>query len=254
MYSLAGRRILVTRTAGQSAKLSGGISDAGGIAVEVPVLEIIPPESFEPLDDALKHLDQYDWLILTSTNTIKAICERAQRFGVRPSQAKDLKVAAVGRATAEDAAHFGFKIDVVPQSQVAEGLLDALGTQLQGKRVLLPRAAVARDLIPDELRATGAIVDVVDAYRNAIPKDAPKKLRSALEGGVDAVTFTSSSSVTHLAEVVHAAGLAFPFPGVKAVSIGPITSATLRELGWVPDAEADPHDIPGLVRAVISQF
>ena len=251
---LAHRRILVTRSARQSAKLSDAISAIGGIPIEVPVLEIVPPMSFGPLDDALTHLDRYDWLILTSTNTMSAICSRAQRFAVQPQKAEGLKVAAIGRATAEDAKGFGFRIDVVPQSQVAEGLLEALGDSIRGKRVLLPRAAIARDLIPDTLRVTGAIVDVVDAYRNAIPHDAPDKLRAALASNIDAATFTSSSSVTHLADVARAAGIAFPFAGVKAISIGPVTSATLREHGWPPDAEANPHDIVGLIAAVITQF
>ena len=185
---------------------------------------------------------------------MSAICSRAQRFGVQPQKAQGLKVAAIGRATAEGAKDLGFRIDVVPQAQVAEGLLEALGESLRGKRVLLPRAAIARDLIPDTLRATGAIVDVVDAYQNAIPQDAPDKLRAALANRIDAATFTSSSSVTHLAEVARAAGIAFPFAGVKAISIGPITSATLHELGWPPIVEADPHDIPGLIAAVINSF
>ena len=251
---LVRKRILVTRSAKQSAKLSDAILSLGGVPVEVPVLEIVPPDSFGPLDDALQNLDRYDWLILTSTNTMSAVCSRAQRFAVQPQQAQSLKIAAIGRATAEDARHFGFRVDVIPELQVAEGLLHALGDSLRGKRVLLPRAAIARDLIPDTLRATGAIVDVVDAYQNAIPQDAPAKLRAALATRIDAATFTSSSSVTHLAEVARAAGIAFPFAGVKAISIGPITSATLREHGWPPAIEAHPHDIPGLIAAVISIF
>jgi len=112
------------------------------------------------------------------------------------------------------------------------------------------RAEVARDVIPEALRAAGAHVDVVEAYRNAMPAEAPEHLRHVLGQGIDAATFTSSSSVTHLADAARAAGIAFPFDGVKAVSIGPITSQTLREAGWEPTAEASPSDIPGLVAAV----
>jgi uroporphyrinogen-III synthase len=247
---LAGRRILVTRSERQSAKLSDGITASGGVPVEVPVLEIVPPGSFEPLDEALKHLDRYDWLILTSANTISAICARAQQFAVKLEKAEGLKVAAIGRATAEAAKDFGFKVDVIPQAQVAEGLLAALGEAVRGKRILLPRAAIARDVLPDRLHEAGAVVDVVDAYRNVIPETAVNDLRSALSSRIDAATFTSSSSATHLAEVARAAGFDFPFDGVKAVSIGPITSATLQELGWAPAIEADPHDISGLIAAV----
>ena len=116
---------------------------------------------------------------------------------------------------------------------------------------MLARAAIARDVIPDALRQAGAEVDVVDAYRNVMPEDAPEQLRQALAAGIDAATFTSSSSVTHLAEAAQAAGIRFPFAGVPAVSIGPITSQTLRELGWEPAVEASPSDIPGLIDAVV---
>jgi uroporphyrinogen-III synthase/uroporphyrinogen III methyltransferase/synthase len=219
--------------------------------VEVPVLEIIPPESYAPLDDAIGHLDRYDWLVLTSTNTLDALCCRCARFGVNPAKAEGLNVAAVGRATAEAARSYGFRVTVVPEAQVAEGLVSALGERVRGKRVLLPRAAVARDVIPDALREAGAEVDVVDAYRNVLPEAAPEQLRLALAEGIDAATFTSSSSATHLAKTANQAGIAWPFAGVPAVSIGPITSQTLRDLGWEPAVEANPFDIPGLIAAVV---
>jgi uroporphyrinogen-III synthase len=120
-----------------------------------------------------------------------------------------------------------------------------------GTRILLARAAVARDLIPDALRAAGATVDVVDAYRNAMPEAAPEQLRRALADGIDVATFTSSSSVTHLAAAAEAAGIGWPFEGAAAASIGPITSQTLREKGWEPAIEANPSDIPGLIAAVV---
>jgi len=249
--SLAGKRVLVMRSARQSAKLSDGLRALGAIPEEVPVLEIVPPESYAPLDDALKHLDRFDWLILTSTNTLQEVSLRSQRFGLNPARAESLRVAAIGRATAEAARHFGFRVDLVPEVQVAESLVAALAPQIAGKRVLLARAAIARDVIPDALRAAGAQVDVVDAYRNVLPEDAPKKLRAALASGIDAATFTSSSSVTHLAEAAKKAGVPFPLAGVSAVSIGPITSQMLRELGWEPAAEASPSEIPALLDAVV---
>jgi uroporphyrinogen-III synthase/uroporphyrinogen III methyltransferase/synthase len=141
-------------------------------------------------------------------------------------------------------------VDLVPETYVAESLVAALQNQIAGKRVLLARVAVARDVIPDALRASGAIVDVVDAYKNVMPETAPQQLRHAYARGLDAATFTSSSSVTHLAHAAKAAALAFPLKDVRAISIGPITTQTLRALGWPPVAEADPHDIPGLIAAV----
>jgi uroporphyrinogen-III synthase len=161
-----------------------------------------------------------------------------------------LKVAAIGEATAAAARQAGLPVALVPETYVAEALIDCLADQVPGKRILLARAEIARDVIPDALRAAGAQVDVVDAYRNVMPATAPELLRAALEKGIDAATFTSSSSVTHLADAARAVGIAFPFAGVRAVSIGPITSQTLRELGWEPAAEAKVSDIPGLIDAV----
>jgi uroporphyrinogen-III synthase len=250
---LAHKRILVTRAAHQAGKLSEGLRAAGADPIEVPVLEIQPPSSYAPLDTALRNLNTYDWLILTSANSVRALVERTAACGLVHNNANP-QIAAVGKATAEAARQAGFTVALTPKEYVAESLIESLSNLTEGQRVLLARAAIARDLIPDTLRATGAIVDVVDAYQNAIPHDAPDKLRAALASRIDAATFTSSSSVTHLDEVARAAGIAFPFAGVKVISIGPITSATLRELGWPPDAEANPHDIPGLIAAVIAQF
>ena len=247
---LAGRRVLVTRAVHQAGKLSDGLRALGAEPVEVPVLEIRPPASFEPLDAALRKLGDYDWLILTSANTVRAVTDRAAELGLELAQPEGLKVAAVGEATAAAARKTGLQIGFVPDAYVAESLVAGLMGQIPGQRILLARAAVARDVIPDALREAGTEVDVVDAYRNVLPEAAPDQLRLALEQGIDAATFTSSSSATHLAEAARQAGTAWPLAGVPAVSIGPITSRTLRELGWEPAAEANPHDIAGLVAAI----
>jgi uroporphyrinogen-III synthase/uroporphyrinogen III methyltransferase/synthase len=251
---LAGRRILVTRAVHQAGKLSDGLRALGAEPVEVPVLEIRPPASFEPMDAALGKLDSYDWLILTSANTVRALSLRAAELGLGLAQPEGLKVAAVGEATAAAARGAGLQIAFVPEAYVAESLVEGLMGQIRGQRILLARAAVARDLIPDALREAGAEVDVVDAYRNVLPEAAPEQLRLALAQGIDAVTFTSSSSATHLAEAARQAGIAWPLAGVPAVSIGPITSQTLRDLGWESAIEANPSDIPGLVAAVAQFF
>jgi uroporphyrinogen-III synthase/uroporphyrinogen III methyltransferase/synthase len=251
---LAGRRVLVTRAVHQAGKLSEGLRALGAEPVEVPVLEIRPPESFKPLDAALARLDGYDWLILTSANAVRAIAERAAELCIALIQPAGMRVAAVGEGTAAAAREAGFSLTFVPESYVAESLLDGLAGQGAGKRILLARAAAARDLIPDALHAAGAQVDVVDAYRNFMPEAAPGQLRQALAEGIDAATFTSSSSVTHLARAAHAAGILWPFDKIPAISIGPITSGTLRELGWEPAVEASPSDIPGLIIAVAGAF
>jgi uroporphyrinogen-III synthase len=250
LLPLAGRRVLVTRALHQAGKLSEGLRALGAEPVEVPVLEIRPPASFAPLDAAILTFNSYNWLILTSANTVRALLERAAVLGVGLAQPAGLKVAAVGEATAAAARKAGFIVTFVPVSYLAESLVTGLAAQAAGQRVLLARAAVARDVIPDALRTAGAEVDVVDAYRNVLPEAAPEQLQNAFAEGIDAATFTSSSSATHLAEAASAAGINWPFAGVPAVSIGPITSQTLRELGWEPAAEANPSDIPGLIAAL----
>jgi uroporphyrinogen-III synthase/uroporphyrinogen III methyltransferase/synthase len=247
---LLGRRVLVTRAAHQAGKLSEGLRALGAEPVEIPVLEIRPPANFEGLDAVLRQLDSYDWLILTSANAVRALVERAAALGIAPPQPVRFKVAAIGKATAAAARGVGLQVDFVPEAYVAESLVDGLLARAAGQRILLARAAVARDVIPDALRAAGAEVDVVEAYRNVLPDAAPEQLRQALGKGIDAATFTSSSSATHLAEAARVAGVRWPLAGVPAVSIGPITSQTLCELGWPPAAAANPSDIPGLITAV----
>jgi len=248
---LAGKRVLVTRAAHQAGKLSEGLRTLGAEPVEVPVLEIRPPESYDALDAALMWIDSYDWLVFTSANSVAALQVRAMELGVSLRNRRP-RIAAVGRATSEaleKQAHL--KVSLTPGEYVAESLVAELAPQAAGCRVLIVRAAIARDVIPGALRAAGAKVEVVEAYRNVMPESAPWLLRSALEKGIDAATFTSSSSVTHLADAARAAGIAFPFAGVAAISIGPITSQSLREHGWEPKAEASVSDIQGLLQAVI---
>jgi len=248
---LAGRRILVTRAAHQASKLSDGLRALGAEPVEVPVLEIRPPESYGALDAALRRLNSYDWLIVTSANSIPIIHVRAMDLGIALTELKP-KIAAVGRATAQAVQMFlHLEVALTPKEYVAESLVSALAPQVAGKRVLLARAAIARDVIPEALRAAGAHVDVVDAYRNVLPETAPDLLRRALATRIDAATFTSGSSATHLAEAAKQAGVPFPLPGVAAISIGPITSQALHELGWPPVAEAAPHNIEGLLEVTV---
>jgi len=254
----SGRRLLVTRAAHQSGRLSEALRVVGAEPVEVPVLEIRPPKSYEPLDAALRRLDGYDWLIFTSVNTAQAFQARAAALGVSLGSSR-ARIAAIGSGTAaalREQLHL--EVALTPKEYVAESLVALLRGEISGKRVLLARATTARDVIPDALRAAGAQVDVADAYRNVLPESAPELLRKAVDSHLgqrlDAATFTSSSTVTHLAEAARRAAVAFPLAGVPAISIGPITSETLRGFGWEPAAEARPSDIDGLVAAVLRAF
>jgi uroporphyrinogen-III synthase len=248
---LKGRRVLVTRATHQAGRLSEGLRALGAVPVEVPVLEIRPPESYGPLDQALKKLNTFHWLVLTSANTVHTLAARCVELGVDFQGVELLSVAAVGSATAEAARKAGMRVTLVPERYVAESLIEALGESVRGKRVLLARAMVARDVIPEALAVLGAELAVVDAYQTVLPEGSRVLLSEALAEGLDAATFTSSSSVRNLAEVAREAGVAFPLKGVKAVSIGQVTSATLREFGWEPAAEAGVSDVAGLIEALV---
>jgi uroporphyrinogen-III synthase len=251
---LTNRRILVTRAAHQASKLSEGLRSLGAEPVEVPILEIRPPGSFAALDSALHDVASYDWLIFTSTNTVQAVLNRAKLLNLDFSISARAKVAAIGSSTAAALQNAGLQVDFIPASYVAESLVEGLASYWPGQRILLARASQARDVIPEALRTAGATVDVVDAYRNVLPADAPEKLRAALATKLDAVTFTSSSSVTHLAQAAAKAGIPFPLQGIPAISIGPVTSQTLQEHNWLPAIQANPSDVPGLIAAVADFF
>jgi uroporphyrinogen-III synthase len=251
---LAGRRILVTRARHQAGQLSSQLAALGAEVVEIPAIEILPPESFEALDAALRGLSQYEWLIVTSANTVRSLRDRMAAAGVGSRDFSLLKIAAVGSGTAHALRELGLAVHVTPEEYVAESLLAALGDQLRGARVLLARASVARDIIPQTLAARGAQVDVVDAYRTVIPADSAKQIAhlfSSAETSPHAATFTSSSTVTNFFHLLQSAGIDKAPAGMRAISIGPITSQTLRDRKWEPAAEAEPHDLPGLVRAAV---
>ena len=250
---LEGRKILVTRARHQAGRLSEELRARGAEVVEVPAIEIEPPDSWEGLDRAIRQISEYQWLIVTSANAVRALRERMRVLQVGSEALAHLRIAAVGSATAGALREAGLEPAVVPREYVAESLIEALGDQVRGQRILLARAAIARDLIPDALRAREASVEVVDAYRTVIPLDSIEQIRRLFEG-VDplpeAATFTSSSTVTNFLALLEAAGVSVPL-GMRAISIGPITSRTLRERGLEPAAEAEPHDLEGLVQAAV---
>ena len=251
--ALAGRTILVTRARQQAGRLSEALRTRGATVLEIPAIAIEPPHSYAPLDAALRKLSEYQWLIVTSANGAEALRTRSAELGIAPEAFAHLEIAAVGSATAAALREAGLAVTLTPREYVAESLVEALGERIAGQRVLLARAMVARDVIPDALRAQGAAVDVVDAYRTVVPAESVTAIRTIFGAGgrlPDAATFTSSSTVANFLALLEAAGMDRPAQ-IKAVSIGPVTSATLRERGWEPAAEADPHDLSGLVEAVV---
>ncbi len=182
----------------QASVLSSGLRELGAEVVDIPFIEIRKPRSYKPLDSALKSLQDYDWLVLTSVNGVDAVWERLHELDLTKRQLKRLKVAAIGPATRKAIEERGIKVNVVPEEYVAESVVKSLRKQIAGKRVLLARARVARDVIPRELRKLGAKVEVVEAYETVIPQSSRARLRSILRDSKrrpDVITFTSSSTV-----------------------------------------------------------
>ncbi|MGC2446333.1 MAG: uroporphyrinogen-III synthase [Candidatus Sulfotelmatobacter sp.] len=266
---LTGIRILVGRAKHQAGSLSAELRKLGAHVLEIPFIEIRKPRSFKPLDSALKNLNTYDWLILTSVNGVEAMWDRIEQMRVElpwksgpsgprstrqnvqaSSPERPLRVAAIGPATKKSIEQRGLKVDVVPKEYVAESVVRSLKGKVKGKRVLLVRAKVARDVIPRELRKAGAHVDVVEAYETVVPQSSRRKLLAALKNESKrphVVTFTSSSTVKNFVALV---GKRADLKGIQMASIGPVTSATLRGLGIPVDIAAKEFTIPGLVTAI----
>jgi uroporphyrinogen-III synthase len=256
---LSGLRIVVGRARHQASALSSGLRKLGAEVAEIPFIEIRKPRSYKPLDSALKNLPHYDWLILTSVNGVEALWERLDKLHLTKKQLKHLKVAAIGPATSKAIEKRGTKVDVVPEEYIAESVVESLRDRVAGKRVLLARARVARDVIPRELRSLGALVDVVEAYETVIPESSRTKLRTILKDAKrrpHVITFTSSSTVRNFVALLgknmsrRRPRKPSAFDDVRFASIGPVTSSTLRELGLPVDIEAKEYTIPGLIKAI----
>jgi uroporphyrinogen III methyltransferase/synthase len=227
----------VTRAAGQAEEFSARLREAGAVVLEYPVIEIGPPASWEPVDAAIASLSAYDWIVFTSANAARIFWDRA---GAAVTGAR---VCAVGPATGRAVEAAGRRVDLVPGEFVGEGALASLRQAgVAGQRVLLPRATVARDVLPDGLREAGAQVDVVDVYRNVLPAS-PAPFPEA----VDWVTFTSASTVKNLLVLAGREVL----EGVKIGSIGPQTSAVLRMHELPVTVEAEPSTTEGLLDAML---
>jgi uroporphyrinogen-III synthase len=262
-HPLTGTRILVGRAQHQAGSLSSSLRSLGASVIEIPFIQIRKPQSFAPMDEALKNLKTYEWLILTSANGVDAMWQRLGKLRITRRHLKHLQIAAIGPATKKAIVKHGLKVKMVPEEYVAESVVRGLRDKVNGKRVLLVRAKVARDVIPDSLRAAGAQVDVVEAYETVVPEKSKMRLRALFkskERRPHVVTFTSSSTVRNFAELlgrtnsrVSRAGksAAAAFNNVQFASIGPVTSGTLRELQMPVAIEAREFTMGGLIRAIV---
>jgi uroporphyrinogen-III synthase len=255
---LVGLRVLVGRARHQASALSSGLCELGARVVEIPFIEIRRPRSHKRLDAALKKLHEYDWLVLTSVNGVEAMWDRLQKLRLSRKHLRHLKVAAIGPATKQAIEKRGMKVDVVPREYIAESVVKSLRQRVRGKRVLLARAKIARDVIPRELRKLGAQVDVVEAYETVIPRSSARRLRAMLSNPrrrPDVITFTSSSTAKNFVVLLHgrdARAYMSRLQHICLASIGPVTSATLRKLGLGADIEAKQYTIPGLIKAIVA--
>ncbi len=250
---LWGKSVVVTRSRRQASKLVELLSAAGARCLEVPTIEIGPPDDFGLLDQALNNLSPYHWVIFTSANGVAAFMARLLAQGKDVRALGGAKIAAIGPATAESLRAYGLNADVVPPAFKAEVLLETLSPHVTpGSRMLLARAQIAREVLPEGLLRLGARVDVVPVYKARPPAGMPPEAEASLkEGRVDILTFTSSATVHNFVKLLGRERFAVLAAKAMVASIGPITTSTLKEYGVTPQIEPGDYTIPALVKAII---
>ncbi len=253
---LRGKRILVTRARSQALSLVQRIESLGGEVVEFPTIEIRPPESYGPLDQAINQIGSYDWLIFTSVNGVEQFLDRFEKLGKNIADLAGIEVGAIGPETAKRLTATQIQPSLVPKQYQAEGILEALISEtVLGKRILIPRAAKARDILPETLRQWGARVDVVEAYQTVLPQvDVSALCQLLREGTIDMITFTSSSTATNFAAMLRDQDLPRLLSRAVIACIGPITRKTVEDLGMRSEVVSVEFTIPGLVSAMVDYF
>ena len=249
---LAGMRVLVTRARQQASALSGRLAELGAVPIEYPTIEIQPVEDAAPFEEAITSIERFSWIVFTSTNGVDAFWERLKKFGRDARALANAKICAIGPSTAAALEAHGLTADWLPRAFVTDSILEGFGQfDLKGAQVLMARADIAPPMLADGLRAMGAEVADVTAYRTVPSSESRQRLLSVLERfEVDAVTLTSSSTARNLVDGID--GRLDLLRGLTIASIGPVTSGTARDLGLTIDVEAQIHTIDGLVQALLS--
>ena len=251
---LFGRRIVVTRPRIQASRFVESLEQQGAYVVQFPTIETVPVESYERLDAALDELSSYDWAIFTSVNGVRYFFDRLRDRQQDIRSLAGVRLAAIGPETARAVEALHLRIDAVPEEYRAEALIPVLG-KVKGQRILLPRAAEAREILPQELQAAGAQVDVIAVYNTIQPQTQTQELRELLQTAqVDLITFTSSSTVHNFMAV-------FPDDNIPAMlrnaaigCIGPITADTAREYGLTVRVQPEQYTIPAFTQAIMEYF
>jgi uroporphyrinogen III methyltransferase / synthase len=248
---LQGRTIVVTRPDSDGDPLAEGLRRAGATVICAPAIRLIPPRSWKPLDRALKDLGGFDALVFTSANAVDAFFDRAELLGVRPARPE--RLFCIGPATLKALKTQGWKAATLPGESRAEGLTK-LFKDVRGWRVLIPRAARAREVLPKFLRKAGAVVVVAPAYRTVADRDGLRRLKGLAATPVDAVAFTSASTVDQTAQALGRAGMRRLFARARAASIGPITTRALGRRGVLSPIQAPQASAAALCRALIGRL
>lgn len=251
---LFGKTVVVTRARAQASELTKKLEEQGARVIEVPAIKIVPPSDYAPLQQAIAELDSYKWLVFTSTNGVEYFFKQLMAAGKDSRSLHQVKIAAIGSATAKALTAYGITADLIPSAYKAEELADALKEQITaGDKILLARAKVAREVLPESLRAIGAEVNVVTAYETVADCENKADLIEALESGeADMVTFTSSSTVTNLLKVL--GDKKSLLEKVQLAVIGPVTAETCKKHGLVPTIAAEEYTIDGLMSAIEAYY
>jgi uroporphyrinogen III methyltransferase/synthase len=259
---LRGRTIIITRALAQSAEFTAELEGYGARVVACPTIEIVEPVSYAPLDEALDHLYGYDWIIFTSTNGVDYFMRRLSARNQDVSELDDLRVCAIGSATADRLRDMSVHVDVVPGEFKAEGVFDALANYLGGREqfdclnFLIPRAAVARDHLPLALEEAGARADVVPVYRTIAAQNTDRARIEALivGGAIDCITFTSASSVKNFAGLFDTPDLSQLLTDVRIACIGDITARTAAAYNLSTDIQPIESTTAALARAIADYY
>ncbi len=253
---LFGRNIVITRAREQASDFRAALEELGAHCIEFPTIAIAPPPSWEPLDEAIRKIATYDWVIFTSVNGVRCFMERLLAGGRDVRELKGVRLAAIGPKTAEAIEALMLRPDLVPSEYRAEAILDALSTEeLRGKRFLMPRAMVAREILPEKLQEWGAHVDVVPAYQTVLPEvEAPGIAKLFREGAIDCLTFTSSSTVSNFFALLGKEEILEYLNRTAVACIGPITADTAEKFGVKTSIMPTAYTIGGLVESIVSHF
>jgi uroporphyrinogen III methyltransferase/synthase len=251
---LFGKGIVITRPEKQADDLAALLEREGAHVFHFPTIKIGPPKDWKSLDASLNTLDTYNWIIFTSANGVQYFFERLSAQGHDIRDLKGIKICCIGPATARQVQAKGIKVDLVPEQYISEGILQSFAAgKIQGQKVLLPRAAQARDILPAGLKKIGATVDVVTAYETVGSGQKKEELLvEIVDNHIDVITFTSSSTVTNFLQIM---GGEFSLPQqIKIACIGPVTAATARQAGLPVDIMQDEYTMEGLVQSLIRYF